>query len=158
MSNAVFAMMAATIAFLALYPAIFTTVLAELFAQVPLLENALPAGLARSTASVNGKPELFYHLGGNGPWIPKVSGTVEGGVQPPEGCHVTQVHMVSPSKRHLLMIDTLISHFHSCHGTPNGIPQLQQRAVRKRLQHSAAVCAADRRSRNVVTLQQDARR
>lgn len=100
MNNAVFAMIAATVAFLALYPAIFTAVFAELFPQAPLLDDA---GLPRSTAGENLKPDLFYHLGGNGPWIPKINGTVEGGVEPPEGCRVTQVLMVSSSKRHLVM-------------------------------------------------------
>lgn len=38
---------------------------------------------------------LFYHLGGNGPWIEKVDGIVEGGIGPPESCQVEQVHMVS---------------------------------------------------------------
>ncbi|KAI9787879.1 MAG: acid phosphatase pho5 [Peltula sp. TS41687] len=37
---------------------------------------------------------LLYHLGGNGPWIEKVDGVVAGGVAPPEGCAVEQVHMV----------------------------------------------------------------
>ncbi|THX01009.1 phosphoglycerate mutase-like protein [Aureobasidium pullulans] len=38
---------------------------------------------------------ILYHLGGNGPWIPKVDGVVEGGLAPPEGCRVEQVHMVA---------------------------------------------------------------
>lgn len=37
---------------------------------------------------------LLYHLGGNGPWIEKVDGVVEGGTAPREGCVVEQVHMV----------------------------------------------------------------
>ena len=37
---------------------------------------------------------ILYHLGGNGPWISKVDGVVEGGLAPPEGCRVEQVHMV----------------------------------------------------------------
>lgn len=37
---------------------------------------------------------LLYHLGGNGPWIEKVDGTVKGGIGVPEGCRVEQVHMV----------------------------------------------------------------
>lgn len=40
---------------------------------------------------------LLYHLGGNGPWIEKVDGVVDGasgGLAPPEGCRVEQVHMV----------------------------------------------------------------
>jgi acid phosphatase len=37
---------------------------------------------------------LLYHLGGNGPWIEKVDGVVDGGIGVPEGCNVEQVHMV----------------------------------------------------------------
>jgi|SRR5271155_221377 len=49
-----------------------------------------------------GKPSarewnLFYHLGGNGPWIPKVTGVVEDDHTLPQGCVVDQVHMVFPS-------------------------------------------------------------
>lgn len=39
--------------------------------------------------------DIFYHLGGNGPWIPKVDNIVGNGTEPPEGCWVDQVHMVS---------------------------------------------------------------
>ncbi|KAK1065412.1 hypothetical protein LTR74_007938 [Friedmanniomyces endolithicus] len=38
--------------------------------------------------------DIRYHLGGNSPWIPKVSGTLDGGIEPPLGCVVDQVHMV----------------------------------------------------------------
>ena len=38
---------------------------------------------------------LLYHLGGNGPWIEKVDGIVDGGIEVPKGCKVEQVHMVS---------------------------------------------------------------
>ncbi|KAL4962495.1 allantoate permease family MFS transporter [Aspergillus stella-maris] len=37
---------------------------------------------------------LFYHLGGYGPWIEKVDGEVEG-IEPPGGCVVDQVHMMA---------------------------------------------------------------
>lgn len=37
---------------------------------------------------------LFYHLGGNGPWIPKVDGVIDARIAPPTGCVVDQVHMV----------------------------------------------------------------
>lgn len=40
--------------------------------------------------------DLLYHLGGNGPWIEKVDGVVEGGIQVPAGCKVDMVHMVCP--------------------------------------------------------------
>lgn len=39
---------------------------------------------------------LLYHLGGNGPWVEKVDGVVEGGIQVPAGCKVDMVHMVCP--------------------------------------------------------------
>ncbi|KAI9804964.1 MAG: acid phosphatase pho5 [Piccolia ochrophora] len=38
---------------------------------------------------------LLYHLGGNGPWIEKVDGVVEGGIGTPDECVVDQVHMMS---------------------------------------------------------------
>jgi len=39
---------------------------------------------------------ILYHLGGNGPWIEKVDGVTEGGINVPEGCEVDMVHMVHP--------------------------------------------------------------
>ncbi|KAK5009627.1 hypothetical protein LTR60_005155 [Cryomyces antarcticus] len=38
---------------------------------------------------------ILYHLGGNGPWVEKVDGAVEGGIGVPDGCQVEQVHMMS---------------------------------------------------------------
>ncbi|KAG9185176.1 acid phosphatase [Alternaria panax] len=38
---------------------------------------------------------ILYHLGGNGPWVEKVIDVVDGGIAPPEGCEVVQVHMMS---------------------------------------------------------------
>lgn len=38
---------------------------------------------------------ILYHVGGNGPWIQKIDGVVEEGFEPPPGCEVDQVHMVS---------------------------------------------------------------
>jgi hypothetical protein len=40
---------------------------------------------------------LFYHLGGNGPWIPKVDGVIHETLAPPTSCVVDQVHMVRSS-------------------------------------------------------------
>lgn len=37
---------------------------------------------------------LLYHLGGNGPWIPRVDDVVEGGVEIPDGCKIDMIHMV----------------------------------------------------------------
>jgi hypothetical protein len=37
---------------------------------------------------------IYYHLGGNGPWIPKVDGVLSNDTAPPQGCVVQQVHMV----------------------------------------------------------------
>ena len=41
--------------------------------------------------------DILYHIGGNGPWIQKVDGTLGEGIEPPAGCKVEQVHMVSNS-------------------------------------------------------------
>lgn len=38
--------------------------------------------------------DIRYHLGGNGPWIPKVSGIAVDDIDPPPRCLVDQVHMV----------------------------------------------------------------
>lgn len=37
---------------------------------------------------------ILYHLGGNGPWVEKVDGVLEGGIQVPDGCEVDMAHMV----------------------------------------------------------------
>ncbi|KAI1626603.1 3-phytase phyB [Exophiala viscosa] len=60
---------------------------------------------------------LFYHLGGNGPWIPKIDGINYSDASLPEHCSVDQVHMLSrhaeryPTKsaggRHLDLIERL---------------------------------------------------
>lgn len=42
---------------------------------------------------------ILYHLGGNGPWVEKVEGVVEGGIAVPKGCDVEMVHMVRCSRR-----------------------------------------------------------
>jgi acid phosphatase len=38
---------------------------------------------------------ILYHLGGNGPWVEKTIDVVDGGIAPPDGCEVVQVHMMS---------------------------------------------------------------
>lgn len=38
--------------------------------------------------------DLFYHLGGNGPWIPRGDGLGYSNTSIPEDCSVDQVHMV----------------------------------------------------------------
>lgn len=49
--------------------------------------------------------DLFYHLGGNGPWIPKQDayGNVDDPL--PTGCVVDQVHMVWTNPRLIKTID-----------------------------------------------------
>jgi len=37
---------------------------------------------------------IFYHQGGNSPWIPKLHGTEGDSIETPAGCRVDQVHMV----------------------------------------------------------------
>lgn len=50
--------------------------------QVPLLGEAEPAW------------NLLYHLGGNGPWIPKRTDILNHTIDAPSGCRIEQVHMV----------------------------------------------------------------
>jgi hypothetical protein len=53
---------------------------------------------------------ILYHLGGNGPWIPKVDGPFREELSVPEGCKIEQVHMVGaiqhffPSLYHMLIL------------------------------------------------------
>lgn len=47
---------------------------------------------------------ILHHLGGNGPWIKKVDGIVDGGLDLPQGCNVEQVHMVQ-SETFLLFVE-----------------------------------------------------
>ncbi|EXJ86519.1 hypothetical protein A1O3_03470 [Capronia epimyces CBS 606.96] len=63
--------------------------------------------------------DLFYHLGGNGPWIPKIDGIGYSDALLPEECSVDQVHVLSrhaeryPTRnagaRHLQLLDRLRS-------------------------------------------------
>lgn len=41
-----------------------------------------------------GKWNHLYHQGGNGPWIQKIDGVVDGGIDVPEGCKIDMVHGV----------------------------------------------------------------
>ncbi|KAE8387504.1 histidine phosphatase superfamily [Aspergillus alliaceus] len=60
---------------------------------------------------------LLYHLGGNGPWVEKIDGPGARGVDPPNGCAIEQVHMMSrhgeryPTKsagsRHLALLSRI---------------------------------------------------
>ena len=43
------------------------------------------------------KWNVLYHQGGNGPWIQKVDGVLDGGIELPEGCSVDMVHGVRDS-------------------------------------------------------------
>ncbi|KAF2847723.1 phosphoglycerate mutase-like protein [Plenodomus tracheiphilus IPT5] len=58
---------------------------------------------------------ILYHLGGNGPWIEKITDVVEGGVAVPEDCVVEQVHMISrhaeryPTRKHGQVQKTVIN-------------------------------------------------
>lgn len=54
---------------------------------------------ASATGVEKDKWNLLYHLGGNGPWVEKIDGVVEGGIQVPEDCEVDMVHMVGSRVR-----------------------------------------------------------
>jgi hypothetical protein len=41
------------------------------------------------------KWNVLYHQGGNGPWIQKFDGVLDGGIELPEGCQVDMAHGVS---------------------------------------------------------------
>ena len=59
------------------------------------LGSVLPSKFCHPNAATP-KWNLFYHLGGNGPWVRKKSGTV-GNVLPPH-CTVNQVHVLSQAR------------------------------------------------------------
>lgn len=92
-----------SILLVALYPSFFAAVFSSVFSQQLSWESTASAHALHSTASDQRlrTPDLFYHLGGNGPWIPKVNGSVEGGTETPDGCRITQVHMVRSLEQRL---------------------------------------------------------
>lgn len=47
-----------------------------------------------SDPQIHSEWNVLYHLGGNGPWIPRVDNVVEGGIGAPDGCEVDMIHMV----------------------------------------------------------------
>jgi hypothetical protein len=49
---------------------------------------------------------ILYHLGGNGPWVEKVVDIVDGGIAPPEGCEVVQIHMVCYSHDYSAILES----------------------------------------------------
>lgn len=69
--------------------------------------------------------DILYHLGGNGPWIPKVDGIYGDELSIPEGCHIEQVHMVGAflhffeSFRYMLILSQMARHNerYPTHGT-----------------------------------------
>lgn len=56
--------------------------------------------------------DIFRHLGGNGPWIKKVDGIVDGGIDVPEGCNVEQVHMVKSQPALQALKEWLLTQVH----------------------------------------------
>jgi len=48
----------------------------------------------KATDKPSNQWNILYHLGGNGPWIPKIDGVVDGGIAVPNGCRIDMIHMV----------------------------------------------------------------
>jgi hypothetical protein len=61
----------------------------------PHRSNGTESDYGLGAGAVTKDWNILYHLGGNGPWVEKVIDVVEGGIAPPEGCKVVQVHMMS---------------------------------------------------------------
>lgn len=68
---------------------------------LPTLASNFPASFgfnvkpyATTLSNTSEEWNLLHHLGGNGPWIPKTTDVVEGGIDPPPGCRIDQIHMV----------------------------------------------------------------
>ncbi|RMZ16703.1 hypothetical protein D0860_00869 [Hortaea werneckii] len=53
--------------------------------------NDVPAN--ESVLAVSEEWDPMHHMGGNSPWFPKSAGTVQEGLDLPQGCRVDQVHM-----------------------------------------------------------------
>jgi hypothetical protein len=51
-----------------------------------------------TNTTTNDDWNILYHLGGNGPWIPKVDGPFGDDLSIPEGCRIEQVHMVGATQ------------------------------------------------------------
>lgn len=74
---------------------------------LPALAAYLPSNLGfhdsvKPLATFANKSEdwnLLHHLGGNGPWIPKTTNVVDGGIDAPAGCRIEQIHMVGRCRR-----------------------------------------------------------
>lgn len=65
----------------------------------------------------------LYHLGGNSPWIPKLSGLASPNTSVPEDCHVDQVHMVGTVSIHAVGASLILFLFTCrCQDTQNVIP------------------------------------
>jgi acid phosphatase len=63
--------------------------------KIPLrLQATLQSNSSQLNPSKSQEWNILYHLGGNGPWIPKFSGTVEDDIRSPTSCKVDQIHMV----------------------------------------------------------------
>ncbi|PVI06004.1 phosphoglycerate mutase-like protein [Periconia macrospinosa] len=60
--------------------------------KVEVATNGLGAGAMGSRPT---DWNLFYHLGGVGPWVEKNIDVIEGGISPPDGCEVEQIHMMA---------------------------------------------------------------
>ncbi|KAK7536406.1 3-phytase B precursor [Phyllosticta citribraziliensis] len=64
-------------------------------ALTPNPENPTTQRPRQGGGNIDRDWNIFYHLGGNGPWVEKVDGVVQGAVVVPDGCEVEQVHMMS---------------------------------------------------------------
>lgn len=69
--------------------------------MIQLLRESICVPAGRHTG-IDTEWDLFYHLGGNGPWIQKVDGVISDTLAPPAGRVVDQVHMVK-SPFHLIL-------------------------------------------------------
>lgn len=59
-----------------------------------LLRKSASSNLSALGSNNSTEWNLFYHLGGYGPYVPKVAGVASNTILP-DGCRIEQVHMVS---------------------------------------------------------------
>ena len=80
------------------------------------------AGTGLCTSILQGRWNLFYHLGGNGPWIRRREGLHYYDALLPKKCSVDQVHMVGDADRRSARWSYTDTYLRSCHGMRNDIP------------------------------------
>jgi len=89
------------------FPALYS----RLFALPALVSSSssVRSPLHHASESSASSWNILYHLGGNGPWIPRLENGTEDDLAPPHGCRVDQVHMVGLDFRTRARFDSTLT-------------------------------------------------